>query len=243
MHDQLTELLKVAGFSDHEAAGAGAGSPNSSSAAGQESPSTQAIEQATLAIANLQQVTQGSVDSITANTSALTQAPSQSSSGGGLAGAADAASGLIGGGSSLGGGLLGGGLSLLFDGIKSLFGGGSSEPPPLTTYVPPAAQNFELASSNGVTGDAVYDANGRPRESDVAQAAIGNVQSGGTGGASGSSKGSGTGQGSSNGSQQVTVQVQAMDSQSFLDRSGDIASAVRKAMLNMHSINDVIGDL
>jgi hypothetical protein len=42
---------------------------------------------------------------------------------------------------------------------------------------------------------------------------------------------------------QVTVQVQAMDSQSFMDRSQDIAQAVRSAMLNMHSINDVITDL
>ena len=42
---------------------------------------------------------------------------------------------------------------------------------------------------------------------------------------------------------QVTVNVQAMDSRSFLDRSGDIAAAVREAMLNMHSINDVVNDL
>ena len=34
-----------------------------------------------------------------------------------------------------------------------------------------------------------------------------------------------------------------MDSQSFLDRSNDIASAVRLAMLNLHPINDVVADL
>ena len=33
-------------------------------------------------------------------------------------------------------------------------------------------------------------------------------------------------------STQITVQVQAMDSQSFLDHSNDIAQAVRQAMLN-----------
>jgi len=42
---------------------------------------------------------------------------------------------------------------------------------------------------------------------------------------------------------QVTVNVQAMDARSFLDRSGDIAMAVRDAMLNLNSINDVVNDL
>ncbi len=42
---------------------------------------------------------------------------------------------------------------------------------------------------------------------------------------------------------QITVNVSAMDSQSFMDRSDDIASAVRAAMLNMHPINDVVADL
>jgi hypothetical protein len=41
----------------------------------------------------------------------------------------------------------------------------------------------------------------------------------------------------------ITVQVQAMDSRSFMDHSQDIAKAVRDAMLNMHSLNDVISDL
>jgi hypothetical protein len=43
--------------------------------------------------------------------------------------------------------------------------------------------------------------------------------------------------------QSILVQVQAMDSQSFMDHSGDIAQAVRQAMLNLHSVNDVIADL
>ena len=42
---------------------------------------------------------------------------------------------------------------------------------------------------------------------------------------------------------QVTVNVNAMDSQSFMDRSTDIASAVREAMLNMHPINGVVANL
>jgi hypothetical protein len=42
---------------------------------------------------------------------------------------------------------------------------------------------------------------------------------------------------------QITVQVSAMDSQSFMDRSTDIANAVREAMLNLHPINDVVASL
>jgi hypothetical protein len=42
---------------------------------------------------------------------------------------------------------------------------------------------------------------------------------------------------------QITVNVQAMDARSFLDRSNDIAAAVREAMLNMSSINDVVSEL
>lgn len=42
---------------------------------------------------------------------------------------------------------------------------------------------------------------------------------------------------------QITVQVNAMDSRSFLDHKEEIALAVREAMLNMHSLNDVVSDL
>lgn len=41
----------------------------------------------------------------------------------------------------------------------------------------------------------------------------------------------------------ITLNVNALDSRSILDRAGDIASAVRQAMLNTHSLNDVINDL
>lgn len=41
----------------------------------------------------------------------------------------------------------------------------------------------------------------------------------------------------------VTIQVQTMDSRSFLDNSDQIARAVREAMLNSHSLNDVIGEM
>lgn len=41
----------------------------------------------------------------------------------------------------------------------------------------------------------------------------------------------------------VHVHVQAMDSQSFMDRSNEIASAVKSAMLNSHSLNDVVSEI
>jgi hypothetical protein len=47
----------------------------------------------------------------------------------------------------------------------------------------------------------------------------------------------------SGGTPQITFNVQAMDARSFMDRSSDIAAAVRDAMLNLNSINDVVNDL
>lgn len=41
---------------------------------------------------------------------------------------------------------------------------------------------------------------------------------------------------------QITVNVQAIDSRSFLDHREDIAAAVRQALLESHSLSDVIGE-
>jgi hypothetical protein len=41
----------------------------------------------------------------------------------------------------------------------------------------------------------------------------------------------------------VTVNVQALDSRSFIDHSHEIARAVRAAMLNSNSLNDVVSEL
>ena len=118
--------------------------------------------------------------------------------------------------STLTGGLLGG-LSPILSGVLSLFGGGgSSTPTPLTTYIPPPSLQFQGANGPGATVQgADYGQSGAPR-------------------AIGSSPQSTT---------QITVQVQAIDSQSFMDHSHDIATAVREAVLNMNSLNDVISDL
>ena len=41
----------------------------------------------------------------------------------------------------------------------------------------------------------------------------------------------------------VHVHVKTMDSQSFMDRSNEIANAVKSAMLNSHSLNDVVSEV
>ena len=111
--------------------------------------------------------------------------------------------------------VLGGGLSLmpLVSLFSSLFGGGQSQPAPLGPFSLPPSLNLESTTSGQ---DVSWGENGLPRS----------AASGG-----------------SNGGSQITVQVQAMDSQSFLDHSDDIAQAVRQAMLNMNSINDAITNL
>jgi hypothetical protein len=116
--------------------------------------------------------------------------------------------------------LTGGALSLspILTGIMSLFsGGGSGAPTPLTPFYLPPTINFQAASTAG-----------------GATSQLPGADFGQTGGPRAMSQSS---------APQITVQVQAMDSQSFMDHSQDIARAVRDAMLNMHSINDVIGDL
>ena len=118
--------------------------------------------------------------------------------------------------STLTGGLLS--VSPILSGIMSLFGGGgSSSPPTLTPFYLPPTVNFQAANTTGPVGPQLPGADlgqtGQPRA--MTQAAV----------------------------PQITVQVQAMDSRSFMDHSSDIAQAVRDAMLNMHSINDVISNL
>ena len=120
--------------------------------------------------------------------------------------------------SNLTGGMLS--LSPILSGLVHLFeGGGASTPPPLVSFSLPPSVSFQDANKAGSGFTAAdYNQSGGPRAIN----------------------------GSAGASQQlppITVQVQAMDSRSFMDHSQDIAKAVRDAMLNMHSLNDVISDL
>lgn len=110
---------------------------------------------------------------------------------------------------------LGSGLSPLISGLIGLFGGGGGSQ---TTTITPSMQPLPVNLTAGFTGSAAGGAAGvdfgegnQPRQTTAAGA-----------------------------QQLITVQVQAMDSQSFLDRSNDIAAAVRKAMLETSALNDVI---
>jgi hypothetical protein len=117
--------------------------------------------------------------------------------------------------SFLGGGLSS--LSPLIGGLLSLFGGGGGQtlavPSPFMLPAPVQSQAGLTASAPGQVTPVSYGATGQPR-----------AASGG-------------------GSAQVTIQVNAMDSQSFLDHSDDIANAVKQAILNSNSLNDVISGL
>jgi hypothetical protein len=104
--------------------------------------------------------------------------------------------------------------------IFGLFGGGEEEKPPaLVKYALPARRAFSAAETASGLADVDYDQSGRPRV----------VDGGGTA--------------SAGAAPQITVNVQAMDARSFLDRSTEIAAAVRDAMLHLNSINDVVTDL
>jgi hypothetical protein len=111
-------------------------------------------------------------------------------------------------------------LGPIIGGILGLFGGGKPDPPPrLPTYsLPPAIQleaGYTGSSSSYGSPELVdHNQNGLPR---VIQA--------------------------DRGAQQITVQVQAFDSRSFLDHSEEIARAVREAVLNSHSLNDIVNEI
>ncbi len=110
------------------------------------------------------------------------------------------------------------GLSPLISGLASLFtgGGGSNTLPPLVKFTMPSALNANAGVSEsdpGVAFGVDQSQGGAPRPATSATPS------------------------------QITVQVQAMDSQSFLDRSSDIAAAVRQAMLQSNVLNDVIREV
>jgi hypothetical protein len=137
------------------------------------------------------------------------------STGGAGSGSGSAASSVL---EAIGGGLLSGGLGLssMISGLTSLFGGGdgASAPPVLTRYVQPLPIHLDAGFSDANGGSAFGV--------DAAQGGTPRAMTGGAAPA------------------QVTIQVQALDSQSFLDHSNDIAMAVRQAMLETTVLNDVI---
>lgn len=125
-------------------------------------------------------------------------------------------SGLSSGGGILDSLLTGGGLiGSVLSGIESLFGSGhSSAPPPIPTFMMPLPVNADAAAGESTGG----------------QATAGNY------GANGVVR-------PNSQASNVTVQISAMDSRSFLNRQSEIASAVRQALLNSHALSDTILEL
>jgi hypothetical protein len=134
--------------------------------------------------------------------------------------------------SHFGGGI--GGLGLLspvVSGLLSLFGAGGSksEPDPLPVYTPPPSVQISDTLRDASTPQA---ANAIPQVTNAAPQA-----------ASAAQQMTNAAPQVANAASQITIHVSAMDSQSFMDRSTDIANAVREAMLNLHPINDVVASL
>lgn len=114
-----------------------------------------------------------------------------------------------------------GGLTLapLVSALVGLFKKDKPEPPPLAAYALPPAIQFQGAVQQGGSQGilpADYGQDGLPRAIP---------------------------QGAQYYATPVTVQVQAIDSRSFMDHSEDIARAVRDALLNAHALGDVVSEL
>lgn len=107
-------------------------------------------------------------------------------------------------------------LSPILTGILGLFGGdgGSGSLPALSPYLAPPKIQLDLGIGSGSGVSQVdHDASGGVRSLPAAAAP------------------------------QVTVQVQAIDSRSFLDHSDAIAQAVRQALLQGSSLQDVLTEI
>ncbi len=166
-------------------------------------------------LTDLKSVQQTQLDKLNENTKALLQNTSAKSSGG------SSTAGSIGSvASSLFGGVLG--LAPIFKGIFDLFSGGNSQTAqPLVPFsLPPSIRYAAGVGQNGSVTPVDYGQNGSARPLN------------GSGASSGPQP-----------TQTVQIQVNAMDSRSFMDHSDDIARAVRQAMLHSNTLNDVIADL
>lgn len=172
--------------------------------------------------------------------------PGQSYSGDSGSSRSNTASGDSGGGlTSFASSLFGGALGLvpLIGGLFSLFGGESKQQQPVfEKYQMPSSISFEAAESHGQLVNSDYGQMGLPRLYESSEEAT--APAGSTTAAAGPPSDNGSiGRPSAAAQPQISVNVQAMDAQSFMSYSGEIAKAVREAMLNLSSLNDVVTDL
>ncbi len=106
-------------------------------------------------------------------------------------------------------------LGPLWKGIFSLFGGGEDQLPALAKYQFPGDTRTDVSAS--LSGD------------------------GGNTGAS--YDGFGSSRQNTSAPASINVSIQALDARSILDRSDDIAAALKQAMLSNHEINDNFSEL
>jgi len=132
------------------------------------------------------------------------------------------------------------GLAPLVSGLAGLFGGSDpSTPPPLVKYAIPRPIQITAANSRdgGALSFADYGQNGTVRSFDSNWASSDSDASNLVAATQAAPAQTSAPAG------HIVVNVQAMDSRSFLDHSQEIAQAVREAMLNMHALNDVVSEL
>jgi hypothetical protein len=116
------------------------------------------------------------------------------------------------------------GLVPLIGGLIGLFsGGGSNSPPLLTKYVMPETLDFQAADNGGSMTGVSYDQMGMPRVSDAGAVDASTATTARPA--------------------PMAANEETMDARWFMDHSADIAAAVRNAMLNLNSINDVVSEL
>jgi len=164
----------------------------------------------------LETLTQAETQTVEANAQGTNFAASQSPQGSGEGSIASQAGNAL-------ADVLTGGLSPFIGGVLGLFGGGGGSGGGASVPAP-----FLMPPSVGVDAGINEGALTQPFGVDYAPGGAPRASGSGSGGAGGS---------------QITVQVQAMDSQSFLDRSDDIAQAVRQAMLTSNVLSDVIREV
>jgi hypothetical protein len=169
---------------------------------------------------------------------------------------------------SVAGDIFGGALGLipLVGSLFGLFDSNSTPQPVFQKYEMPSSISFGAAdTSSGGLANADYGQMGLPRLYDSSDSGTASPENGTGSGSmatnapvpavssapaasssqdpSSGSPGSVTAGGGGSGMPQISVNVQAMDAQSFMSYSGEIAKAVRDAMLNLSSINDVVTEL
>jgi hypothetical protein len=133
------------------------------------------------------------------------------------------------------------GLVPLITGIIGLFEGSHPAPEVFTKYAMPDSIQFEGDTSSGATGIDGFDQMGMPR-TDATTPDGAPTQTMALQGATTPTNGATATTISQPGASPQTT-AQPGDPQWFMDHSNDIAQAVRSAMLNLSSLNDVMSDL